>query len=179
MELDINIIFFTKRQVTGYFFFGSKFPHKKNPETSRWKAPELVMRSRARCDLGDPQWDAKMRRSEHLSPDFFWTLRFDDPGDFQTWAGGLCEVTESCHRVYVDIPSLFFGGGVFPVVRLYYVGTFFWRFPWDGTQKIWPLWCQSCVFRRLGIWRRSAAGASGSGALEICQMWSFGGPFKQ
>lgn len=82
------------------------------------------MRSRARCDLGDPQWDAKMRRSEHLSPDFFWTLRFDDPGDFQTWAGGLCEVTESCHRVYVDIPS-FFWGGIFPVVKLYYVGTLF------------------------------------------------------
>ena len=60
-------------QETGHwvvFFGGASFHTKKDPETSRWKAPELVMRSRARCDLGDPQWDAKMRRSEHLSPDF-------------------------------------------------------------------------------------------------------------
>ena len=108
----------------GIFFLGSKFPHKKNPETSRWKAPELVMRSRARCDLGDPMGceDAKVGAFE---PRFFLDIEV-------WWSRWLSNMGWGSLRSYGELPQSvcwypfsFFGGGVFPVVKLYYVGTLF------------------------------------------------------
>lgn len=94
----------------GIFFWGSKFPHKKNPETSRWKAPELVMRSRARCDLGDPMGceDAKVGAFE---PRFFfgpWGLMI--PVTFKHGLGVFAKLQRVATECMLISP--FFLGGV-------------------------------------------------------------------